>query len=345
MDKKTELIIGTYQNAGQKALRVLGFDLSVPAFCELAADTQIDAPSFAIGAGEYIFAVSEKEDGMVASFRYDRENKRLVRLSGQKTKGGLPCYLHFDRRHMALYAANYGTGSVSVFPVDAAFRIGACMQLLTHEGRSVVRGRQECAHAHSVEEVTFAPDYKIVQDLGSDALWLYRTQEDGKLEFCSRIAVPSGHGPRHVAFGKKKQRIYVACELANVVDVYQWEPENCRVKLIQTVSTLPVSYRGENTVADIHVWGDDGFLLVSNRGHDSIAVFKILEDGCLALREIAFAGGKNPRNFLPLPQGYVLIAAQDSAVIRVARLSESGGLELLSASYPIEFPVCVRTFA
>lgn len=345
MGERTELIIGTYQNMGQKALRVLEFDPMNPSFHELAADTQIDAPSFAIGTGGHIFAVSEKEDGMVVSYRYDRENKRLVQLGRQKTKGGLPCYLHFDKRHRTLYAANYGTGSVAVFPVDAAFRIGACMQLLVHEGSSVVGERQECAHAHSIEEIPFAPDYKIVQDLGSDALWLYRVQEDGKLEFCEKIAVPAGHGPRHIAFGKKKKRIYVACELANVVDVYRWDEKNCGMERIQTVSTLPDSYKGENTVADIHVWGDDGLLLVSNRGHDSIAVFQILEDGLLALRSIACAGGKNPRNFLPLPQGYVLIAAQDSNRIRVARLSESGGLELLLAEYPVDFPVCVKTFA
>lgn len=340
--KSFELAVGTYQKEGMEAIQVLSLNTTTLEFQKKAVATDINSPSFVIVHGSYLFSVSEDNEGLVVSYYYDKVNCRLTELSRQSTKGELPCYLLFDEQRKTLYAANYMTGNIAVFPIDDKYEIGKCKQVLNHYGQSVKTERQERAHAHSIESLPFAPCYKIVQDLGSDALHLYLAEDDGNLHFVKRFDVPSGHGPRHVAFHSGHKLIYVLSELSSMVDVFRFNEENCMLRLVQSISILPEDFNGENLAADIHISDSGRFLLASNRGHDSIAIFEIQEYGHLQLCDIAHIGGRTPRNFAILPDDLVLIAAQDSNKVTVARLQENGHLYLTGSEYQIIAPVCIK---
>ena len=105
----------------------------------------------------------------------------------------------------------------------------------------------------------------------------------------------------------------------------------------ELLSTLPEGFSGENTVAAIRIRNNQ--LYVSNRGHDSIAVFAIREAGGLALRQIIPTGGRIPRDFAIMGE-YMVIANQGSDDITVLRIA-SGRLEQTDISVPMSRPACI----
>jgi 6-phosphogluconolactonase len=342
MDELVNIVVGSYQKKGEKAIQVLRFNLATLEFQLKADSTCIHSPSFVITEGNYLFGVSEEKEGFVVSYYYDKENGRLIEISKQSTCGDSPCYLLYDNKSQTLYATNYMTGSIAVFPVNDKYEIDDCKQLITHRGHSVNYERQEGPHTHSIDALPWANDLKLAQDLGNDSLYLYQSESDGTLKLIRQVQSPLGHGPRHVTFHPNHKLVYVLSELSSTIDIYKFNEESINISLVQSISTLPGDYNGENTAADIHISDSGQFLLASNRGHDSLAIFKILKDGQLSLCNICDAGGNTPRNFAVLPEDIILIANQDSNKINVARLQENGDLSLTNQSYQMDVPVCIK---
>ncbi|MCI0394617.1 MAG: lactonase family protein, partial [Chloroflexi bacterium] len=179
-------------------------------------------------------------------------------------------------------------------------------------GDSVHPQRQERPHAHST---IFAPDnrFVIVADLGMDELLVYAFDSSaGKLHPQVQTATRPGAGPRHMVFHPGGRRLYVANELDSTVTVYHYEPNDGGLREQQRVDTLPPG-APENAVADIHLSPAGGRVYVSNRGHDSIAVFDVAPDGRLARIAVAPCGGQWPRHFTLAPGGrFILVANQYS---------------------------------
>ena len=135
-----------------------------------------------------------------------------------------------------------------------------------------------------------------------------------------------GAGPRHLAFAPGGRHVYVVNELDNTVLAGAWE--NDRFTNLGTVPTLPDGFGGANTTAEIEVSADGRFVYASNRGHDSIAVFRRDADsGLLERVQIAPCHGKAPRHFKISPCGnWLLCGHQDSNTIAVLRRDGQSGL-------------------
>ena len=94
----------------------------------------------------------------------------------------------------------------------------------------------------------------------------------------------------------------------------------------QTVKTLPRDYDGENTCAQIWMTPSGRNLYVSNRGHDSIAVFSAdRETGYLT-----FLGAqptlKVPRAFGIDPSGrYMLVGGLETGELATYRIDAASG--------------------
>ena len=142
------------------------------------------------------------------------------------------------------------------------------------------------------------------------------------------IHAPSGAGLRHCVFGRD-DRLYAALEMSNEICVFDYDNMTGKGEILQTVSTLPANYKGDNLVAAIKVHPNGKLIFCSNRGHDSIAVFSIREDGRLELLNVQKTGGRIPRDFVLTPDGkYLLAAHQDSDDITVFAIEgESGTLK------------------
>jgi 6-phosphogluconolactonase len=130
-------------------------------------------------------------------------------------------------------------------------------------------------------------------------------------------ATRPGAGPRHLAFHPDGKHVFVSNELNNTVAVYSYDAASGTLHEQQVVETLPHN-APENTVADIHVSPTGDRVYVSNRGHDSIAVFQVGSDGQLTPVAISSCGGRCPRNFAVEPGNrFLLVANQESSEVAV----------------------------
>ena len=202
--------------------------------------------------------------------------------------------------------ANYGSGSASVIPIEAAGSLAEPTSVVQHAGSSVNTSRQKGPHAHSIN---VSPDnrYAYVADLGIDKIMIYKLDaEKGTLVPNDPlfVEVKPGAGPRHFTFHPNGKFAYVINELQCTVTAYAYKPDSGALTPIQTITTLPEGYDKPSSCAEIRVHPNGRFLYGSNRGHDSIAVYRIDEaTGELVFVEHETQAIKTPRNFNIDPTG------------------------------------------
>jgi 6-phosphogluconolactonase len=322
------LYAGSYAAADRPGLYTFDFDAATGALTAQGALAGIANPSFLAlhPTRPWLYAVSEthqQEDGApgaVWAVRREDATGHMELINGQPSGGDWPCHLAIDASGRWLVVSNYGTGSVGVLPIQADGALGELTDLVQHEGRGPDPERQTGPHAHSA---IFSPDgrFLIVADLGMDALLIYRFDgEAGRLAPHVQVATSPGTGPRHMAWQPGAPRLYVAHELASRVAVYDYDPAAGALQERHILDTLPPQ-APRNWVADIHVTPEGDRVFVSNRGHESLAVFDILPDGALVRVAVAPCGGQWPRNFALAPDGrFAVVANQYSDAIVVLPL-------------------------
>ena len=353
--------VGTYTGKASKGIYVMEMDRKTGALTEprLAAETK--SPSFlALHPGrKFLYAVGEtdsfdgKKTGSVAAFAVSTDGS-LTKLNEQPSGGTGPCHLDVDRRGRCLFVANYGGGSVALLPVKEDGSLDPPASVVQHKGSSVNKQRQEAPHAHcaNVAPSTAFRDPPggrvLVADLGLDKLLIYdfecgRNRRLGH-DPHEKSTNPGG-GPRHLAFSPGGRFVYVNNELTSTVTAFTYNDATGALKEIHTVPTLPAEFDGSrNSTAEIAVHPSGKFVYVSNRGHDSIAIFKVDEaSGKLTPAGHESTQGKTPRNFGIDPSGRFLLAAnQNSDTVVVFRIDEkTGDLTPTGAKASVPTPVCV----
>ena len=278
-----------------------------------------------------------EDGGGVSQWRYDGEG-RFTLEAAYGTGGADPCHLALSPDGRWLAVANYSGGSLAVFPRDDQGRMLPKRRLFQHHGGSVNPARQEGPHVHSA---LFDGEGRLLAaDLGGDRLACYRCGGDVVPEPAGDLPTAPGSGPRCGEYSADGRHLYVIHELNSTVAHYACN--GGAVTLRETVSTLPADYAGANTAADVHLTPDGRHLYASNRGHDSIAMFRVGADGSLTLLGHQPCGGRTPRNFAIDPEGqYLLAANQDSDNIAVFAIGEDGLLRQ-TGDVPFPSPVCIR---
>ncbi len=323
------------------------------AFVGLTA--RVDNPSFlALDPTErYLYAVNEVEEyvgqpgGAVSASAVDPESGALTALNRQPTHGAAPCYVSVDRTGKWVLVANYGSGSLTVLPIQEGGRLGPATAVVQHHGSSVNPQRQEGPHAHSVI-VDAENRYALAADLGLDKVLVYRFDAGrGTLtpHDVPSVAIEPGAGPRHLAFHPSGRYLYATGELDSTVTALAYDAEQGNLRKLQTVSMLPPGWTGTSYAADIHVAPSGKHLYASNRGHDSIAIFAIDEKaGTLTPLGHVPTQGRTPRNFALDPSGnYLLVANQDTDTIVTFRVDPATGwLTPTGHVAAVPSPVCVR---
>ncbi len=307
---------------------------------------QVPNPSWVTtSGGRSVYCVNElkeyggKRQGSVSVLKWDEKKERLKLRQVLPTHGADPCHIAFSPGGRWAAVSNYGSGSLCLYAVreDGSLRETGFVQ---HHGHGVNPDRQEGPHAHSC--IWLGNDTFLAMDLGLDRLFVYLADTDG-LHILGETAVRVGSGPRHAAFGKKRDVLYVTGEMGSAVMVYRYEAAFGRLSRLQEISTLPSDFAGMNTAADLHMSPDGRYLYASNRGHDSLAAFAVSEqDGTLTPAGQYPCGGRTPRHFWIGGSGrYVLAANQDSDSIAIlGRDGESGAL-YQTAEVFTGMPVCV----
>lgn len=302
----------------------------------------------------FLYSTNSKEFGgkepeQVAAYEILGRTGELKLLNRQSSLGSAACYVDVGATGKAVLVANYTTGNVAALPVKEDGSLGEAASSHQHAGSSVDRTRQEGPHAHCI---VISPDDRFAYsaDLGLDQVLCYRLDPAAAKLTPARqpfVRTPPGAGPRHLTFHPNGKTVYVINELANSVTVLDHDPESGILIEKQTISTLPKDFAGKSYCADVKVTPDGRFLYGTNRGHDSIAAYRIGAAGRLKLLAIEPSLGKGPQNLAITPDGKLLLCANmpgnNVAVFRID--SKTGALTSAGPPVSMPGPSCIKVLA
>lgn len=348
------LYVGTYTTGESDGIYIYRMSLASGEL-NLVGSVKSDNPSFLAidGRKRFLYAVNEvtefagKKSGAVSAFSINQKTGNLEFVNQQPSLGGAPCYVSIDRKDKFILVANYVGGNVSVLPLHRDGGLGRATDMQQHLGSGANPERQEQPHAHSII-LDPANLFAFAADLGTDKIMTYRFDaKSGKLARTSPpwTQVKAGAGPRHFTFHPTGRFAFVINELNSTITVFAYRKALGALSELQTISALPQGYSGANSCADIHISPNGRFLYGSNRGHDSIVIFRIDENtGGLSYVEHVLTKGKTPRNFCIDPTGRFLLAAnQKSDTIVTFRIdSASGKLRPTGQTTKVPSPVCLK---
>ncbi len=229
-----------------------------------------------------------------------------------------------------LLTAQYGGGSVALFPLDADGRLGTA-KLTRHTGGSrVVAGRQDKPHPHMSG---FSPDGKfaLVPDLGLDGMVIYRVDPaTPAIERQGFAASVAGGGSRHLKFSPDGRFIYLMNELSVSVTSFAWDAATGTARQLTTVPALSEAAKAKeafNSGAEILVHPSGRFVYSSNRGHDTVTVYRAdPATAALNVIQVQPVRGAFPRNINLAPGGgWLLAAGADSNTVSVHQVNQQTG--------------------
>ncbi|MBI1248745.1 beta-propeller fold lactonase family protein [bacterium] len=347
--------IGTYTTGESKGIYRSELDLDQGTFAPPQLVAEIDNPSFLAISGDRtkLYAVGEisdfddKNSGAVTAFSIEQDG--MLKLLNQQASGGRgPCHVSLGPGGTIAMVANYGAGSFASLPVDSDGKLGPITSLLQDEGTGPVEGRQKGPHAHGIYPT---PNGQLVlgADLGTDKVMIFRlVNQQVPAELAPSdpafIQVAPGSGPRHLAINMVGDRVYVLNELNSTLDVFAFDQASGKSEHLERHSTLPAGFEGNNTTAEVFLHPNGKWLYCSNRGHDSIATFRVdPETGKLSPLGQMSSLGKTPRCFQIDPSGQFLVAAnQGTSNIAVFRIDqETGTLKPLPSQIKVPNPCCI----
>lgn len=343
--------VGTYTDGASKGIYRLDLDPATGRLSEPALAAEAVNPSFLAWhpTKNVVYAVSEintvgpQKAGTVIAFAVTGD--KLEKINEQPSGGAHPCYVSVNAEGTHVFAANYSGGSVAAFPLRPDGGIGEASAVVAHTGSSVHQ-RQRQPHAHSILPARGTP-FVLAADLGIDRVLVYRfDRTTGSLtpNDPPGAAAEPGAGPRHLALNPAGDTLFVVNELKSTVASYGWDGKAGTLQAAAVTSTLPEGFSGSNTTAEVAVHPSGPFVYVSNRGHDSIAVFRVGAGRALTRVSVHSTEGNQPRHFGIDPSGRFLLAAnQKSDSIVVFRIDqETGALADTGIRARVPTPVCVR---
>jgi 6-phosphogluconolactonase len=346
--------VGTYTTkTTSKGIYAFRYDANSGKLTPIGVAAETQDPSWVANhpSGKYLYAVNEAgKNSMVSAFAVDARTGNLTLLNRLPALGEDPCYISFDRTGKYVFVANYTSGNVVVFPIGADGKLGPTTANLRDEGTlGPNKERQEGPHAHWVQ-TSSDNRFVFVADLGLDRILVYLfnsakgTLTPNKVPFRPMAA---GSGPRHAVFSPDGH-FYVLSEIGSTVETFAYAQQHGIFGYLGVVRMLPAGFTGRNDAAEISIHPNGKFLYASNRGRDSIALFRIDQ----ATGKLTAAGdfsveGKEPRHFAIDPSGKFLLAEnQLSDKIVVFRIDQqTGALTPTGDSPEVPAPVCIAFLA
>src|SRR5690606_4234525 len=347
-------VVTCYGN-GSEGIYVLEFDRAKGKLTWIQTVPTLESPTYLEihPSGKFLYAVNRgaveemQNSGSVSAFSIDSKTGKLELLNERPSYGNGPCHISIDQTGKWAFISNYQEGNFVVMSLFDDGLVGSSAGARKHLGHSINTERQEKPHVHSA---VVAPDneYILVSNLGTDKIHSYKLNhangriEDAAIPF---LEVKPGCGPRHLAFHPNGKYAYSAEELSSTVAVMEYDKETGALTMKEdSIVSLPAGFKGDNTAADIHVHPNGKFLYLSNRGHNSLAIFSIDPSGMIKLIGQQDTKGKIPRNFLiDLKGEFVWVANQDSNNIVTFRVDPgTGKLQYVSNATGIPSPVCLK---
>jgi len=348
---------GQFGNGESKGIYVSRMEAGKISEPVLAAETPNPSWLTVRPGRRYLYAVNERLDkagkalpGEVSAFSIDNRTGKLTSINRVASRGGQPCHICTDLGGRMAMVANWESGSAAAFPIGRRGELGESSAFSQHEGpRS---GPPESGatqvHCHSV---VVTPDnrFLLATDTGLNKVYVYRL-DPGKASFVPHdppfLGLEKPTNPRHLAFHPNGKWAYVSNEISpGGCTMLRFDQPAGKLEEGPVVASVPASFQGRVSPAEVVVHPSGRFVYESNRGHNSIAAFRIDPgDGTLTLVDAFLPGGETPRSFAIDPTGSFLIAMmQRSGRIIPLRIDlETGRLSKAGNELSLPFPVCAE---
>jgi 6-phosphogluconolactonase len=321
--------VGTYTPNGG-GIYLFRIDPVTAALTQMQVIDDIRNPTWLVvnPAKDRLYAVSEIDNfqgtrnGAVVSYAIDNDSLQLKRLGAVNSGGTTPAHASVHPSGKFVFVANYGGGSVAVFPVGADGALGEATDVRPSVGpRHHVRAAMDSTGQFAVSDhdgphvhmVAADPSgqFVIANDAGLDLTLVWRFDAaTGRLlpAAVPVIAAPPGSAPRHFAFHPNGRVFYNLYEHDAKVAVYDYDAARGGLKLKQIVSSLPPKFGGSNLSSEIVMTADGRFLYVANRLHNAVAIFAVNDDGQLRSIADTWVHADSPRSLCIDPSGAFLFS-------------------------------------
>ena len=372
--------MGPFGTGGGGGLHVFSVDMTNGALTPVMRTTGAEYENFHVGYmavspnGRFLYATNEVENhdgefngGAVVTFAINQTDGSINEVSKQHSMGVYPAYLAIDKTGTMVLIANHGNydasvrvvkkngvpeiekvwddGTVAIFPVrpDGTLDRASDVHVLDRT-TGVDAYSQRSSHAHSVN---FDPSYRMALacDKGTDRIYTYRIEKGRTLASPKSFKTAPGIAPRHSSFHPRLPYVYVVNERESSLSVYRYDAATADITFIETLPTVPQGITDRNSPADVHVNPNGRFVYSSNRGNNSLAIFRIDEGtGRLSPVEITPTQGNTPRAFNFDPTGRFVFAANQgsSNIVTFTANPDTGKLTATGAKVAVPRPVCVK---
>lgn len=332
------LYVGTYNGENSKGIYYYDFNTNTGELTNKKLAIEAINPSFLSISSDrkHLYSVGETNNfdennsGVVNAYNIEK-NGSLQFLNKVSSNGAHPCHVSLSSDNTKVAVSNYTGGTVSIYNVQKNGSLDNAFQVINHNGAGVK------SHAHSAK---FYKNELYIADLGRNFLAQYVKNKNQYLLKENYMMAPKA-GPRHFEISKNGKFIYVINELNSTITTLKKESD--KYTEIQTISTLSNDFSEFNACADIHLSKDEKFLYGSNRGENTIVVFKRnTKNGTLEKIQSISVEGNWPRNFTLAPNGeFLLVANQRSKDISVYKVNKSSGELTFENSIEVPTPVCL----
>jgi 6-phosphogluconolactonase len=299
-----------------------------------------------------LYAVNEtgsssiNSSGNVSAFNIRDGGRKLELVNSVASGGSYPCYISIHHTAGYAMAANYGSGTVALFPINADGSLSEASSVDQHTGRGQT-GRQESAHAHMV--IQSPHSFHVYScDLGTDKVYCYYVDTINSTLVSSgrEYKTMPGAGPRHMAFHPERNMAYIVNELNGTIEAVKIDSLTGSMDRFQVISTKALTESQDASCADIHITATGKYLYASNRAElNNIAIYSVHPtSGELALIGHQQVKGRTPRSFVIDPSGnFLLVANQDSDNIITYRIDKDTG-RLIDTGFEttVPTPVCLK---
>ena len=337
---EVKMVVGTYTDSGSRGLYSYCIDLA-NGQVRLLDSLAMENPSFLTFSqdGCRIYAIRENDDdtAALAAIAFDNVTGKMTMLGEpQPTVGGSPCHVATDGK--IAVTANFGGGTMSVFPLLADGSLGPCRQIFNGHTAGLPYPQAD-AHIHMARFM--ADSCILATDFSADQLLQFEVDESGNVHKPQVVGtLPAGSAPRHIEASRDERFIYVINEVTSTVAVFG---KNTRGTL-DCIQVIDADNDGVRGSAHIHLSHDGRFLYASNRlKNDGICIFEVDRQSGRLSKAGFQPTGIHPRHFAITPCGKMLACAcRDSDCIQVFSRDIETGMLALIGTVPIKKPVCIR---
>ncbi|XMO84961.1 lactonase family protein [Algibacter sp. AS12] len=334
-EENIPLYVGTYTSGDSEGIYKFDFNKETGELSNRHLAVATENPSFITYSPnkKVIYAVGEGQSSAVTAFKRNTDGS-LSFINSESSQGKGPCHVNVNELGNKAVVSNYGGGTISIHSLSDSGSIEKAPQVFNHN-----EAGEKPAHAHSAQ---FRNDDLFVSDLGRNRLYHYKLNNDiYKLESESIVKIEGNPGPRHFSITKDGNFMYIINEYGG--SITSVKKTDSGFEQIDHDSTLDENYKGPNKCADIHLSKDERFLYGSNRGENSIAVFKRdVNTGTINKIQNISVHGDWPRNFTIDPTGkFLLVANKKSNNIAIFNIDSATGKLSFYQDFKAPEPVCL----